>query len=341
MKILFAYPFFLKDSVLEQNWKTPYFPLGILYLAGAARQAGHSVSIFDGTFADGFEDFVSMFNTIQPDVVCITSLITLRERALAFGRYAIAQGAKVIYGGPDVQVVPSNYAQMGAILVVGEGEPTLIDLLNAFQNNTTIESIHGIAYWTDNVLKYTAPRQQILLDWSQLPLPARDLLNFEPYFQLWQTHHGYTSMTLAATRAYTSVSDKVDDVIRTQFDTYVRVRPIQDIVAEMKLIEKDYSVDRFRLVDDLGALGKDWLVALGEAMLMADIKTPYEGLKPLHFDDLPMYAPQKDLCAERTIWLPGIDHDPKAMDIETIQRRWEQGILQEGETLPSSCKNCS
>jgi anaerobic magnesium-protoporphyrin IX monomethyl ester cyclase len=339
MHILFAYPFFLKDSALEQNWNTPYFPLGLLYLAGAAREAGHTVSLFDGTFAGCSKDFYAVFEQAQPDVVCITSLITIRNRALEIGQYAIEHGAHVIYGGPDTKVVPGVYAATGGDVVLGEGERTLIELLDSYAGQGERSAVHGIAYCEDEVLHTTPPRSAIR-DLSQLPTPARDLLDFDPYFELWHASHGYTSMTVAATRGC-DCEQACEDCVPSNFGVQIRFRSPEDVVAEMQGIETRYSVDRFRLVDDLEALGRDWLVALGEAMQAAGVQTPYEGLKPLHFDDLPMYQPQKDMCAERTVWLPGVDTNPDALDMDTIQRRWKHGTLLDDETLAPTCKNCS
>lgn len=339
MRILFAYPFFLKDSVLEQGWNTPYFPLGLLYLAGAVREAGHEVALFDGTFADDSEDFKLRFKAVQPDVVCLTSLITLRNRAIELGQWTLQQGARVIFGGPDTEFATRDYAQIGAIVVLGEGEQTLVELLNSFQHHDDLSQIKGIAYWEKGKLETTEIRPR-LRDLEMLPMPARDLLNFAPYHELWQQYHGYKSMTIAATRGCICESG-CEDCVPSSFGVNIRHRSPQSIVAEMKYLESQYEIDRFRLVDDLEALGKDWLVSLGEAMQSAGIQTPYEGLKPLHFGALPMYVPQKDLCGERTVWLPGIDQDPAMLDIAIVQRRWERGLLLEGETIASCCKNCT
>lgn len=39
MPVLFAYLFFLKDSVRKQNWEIPYFTCALLYLVHAVRHA--------------------------------------------------------------------------------------------------------------------------------------------------------------------------------------------------------------------------------------------------------------------------------------------------------------
>ncbi|MFQ5343701.1 MAG: hypothetical protein ACE5F6_19335, partial [Anaerolineae bacterium] len=101
-------------------------------------------------------------------------------------------------------------------------------------------------------------------------------------------------------------------------------------------LELEYAPDRFRLVDEIEGLGRDWLVALGNAMVAADITTPYEGLKPVNLGDLPMLVSEKDICAERNAWIPTAGphpHAPPALDARALQQRWQEGRLLEDEHL--------
>jgi hypothetical protein len=89
-------------------------------------------------------------------------------------------------------------------------------------------------------------------------------------------------------------------------------------------------------VDDLEGLGREWLLALGNAMLAMGVRTPYEGLKPVAFDDLPLLATTKDICAERNAWIPTQGphpHAPPALDAAALHRRWREARLEEGEHL--------
>ncbi|MCP4426535.1 MAG: hypothetical protein GY803_18740, partial [Chloroflexi bacterium] len=58
-KILFAHPLFLSKSPDEQAAGSPYFPLGLLYLAGYVREWWYEVAIFDGTFAIDESEFAA------------------------------------------------------------------------------------------------------------------------------------------------------------------------------------------------------------------------------------------------------------------------------------------
>ena len=49
--VLLAHPLFLAEDEAERASASSYFPLGILYLASYVRERGHTVAVFDGTFA--------------------------------------------------------------------------------------------------------------------------------------------------------------------------------------------------------------------------------------------------------------------------------------------------
>ena len=55
--LMLVNPLFLRDDPVEQHLMTPYFPLGLLYLASTARDAGYKVSVFDAMFQENDNAF--------------------------------------------------------------------------------------------------------------------------------------------------------------------------------------------------------------------------------------------------------------------------------------------
>jgi hypothetical protein len=50
--VLLVNPLYLNQDPVEQRLVTPYFPLGLLYLAAVTRDAGYNVSVFDCMFEE-------------------------------------------------------------------------------------------------------------------------------------------------------------------------------------------------------------------------------------------------------------------------------------------------
>ena len=80
--LLLANPLFLSKNEAERELMSPYFPLGLLYLAATARQAGYQVSVFDGMFESGDQAFAATLERERPRVVGISVLSTVRGAAL-------------------------------------------------------------------------------------------------------------------------------------------------------------------------------------------------------------------------------------------------------------------
>ena len=136
-RLLLAHPVFLAGDSVESVAQSPYFPLGLLYLAGYVREQGHEVSIFDGTFADGPEAFATQLESFQPDLVGISALVTSREAALDLAERAASTGVVVVLGGPDPTVDPGGYLVNEAVDIVvhHEGEQTIARLLELLDAN--------------------------------------------------------------------------------------------------------------------------------------------------------------------------------------------------------------
>ena len=107
--ILLANPLFLSQNEAERELMTPYFPLGLLYLASYLRERDFGVEIFDGTFAEDDNAFLETLERHQPRVAGLTALQPTREAALALARVAQAFGATVVLGGPDPTRHPETY----------------------------------------------------------------------------------------------------------------------------------------------------------------------------------------------------------------------------------------
>lgn len=336
MKALFVNPFLFTNSALERRFKTFYFPLGLLYLAAAAREAGHDVAVFDGTFARGEGAFIHALNTFAPEVVCIGSWITVQPAALRLAQMAAGQGVPVIVGGPGPTASPAAYLEHPAVdvVVIGEGERTLVDLLAALNAARALDDVEGLALRDGSGGVIESGKRAIVHDLDSLPLPARDLIAVEQYLDMWEGEHGYRSLTISMTRG--CPDDACPFCASSVMGEKLRQRSIDKIVREMRHLQDTYSVERFRMVDDLNRLKRDWLEALGNAMVAAGVTIPYEGLNTVTHEDLPMLAQTRDICHERNAWIPAQGqhgHAPPTENIDLVRRRWEEALLLEGERL--------
>ncbi len=166
--------------------EAPSPPLGICYVAAAFESAGATVRIFD-YIVRGYtpKKLKKELDTFQPDVVG-TNAVTMNFYAAA----GILKTAKrhnpsmiTIMGGPHVTFDFENtlmaYPEID-LVVVGEGEVTLKELIPVLHDKGAWHTIKGLAFIENGRLITTGSRE-FLRDLDSLPLPARHLLPVSRY----------------------------------------------------------------------------------------------------------------------------------------------------------------
>ena len=289
-KILLVHPLFLVESPAERASASPYFPLGILYLAAYVRQNGHEVAVFDGTFAPSRAAFDTTISSEQPDVVGISCLSPTRETALALADRAEASGAFVIVGGPDPTADPRPYlaGQSVDVVVHHEGEQTIVALLDrvdaATADSDELENEPGIAFRRNGEVVVNQPRPPIE-NLDELPFPARDLIDLNRYLEEWDDTNGYSSLTIATSRGCPyQCSWCVDAVHGANY----RQRSPESVAAEVHELKQSYDVARLRLVDDVDGIDREWLEAWADSAQAIDAAIPFEALNDLKRQDIPL-----------------------------------------------------
>ena len=166
--------------------EAPAPPLGVTYVAAAFEQAGADVRIFD-YLVSGYtpEKMRTQMDEFQPDVIGSTS-VTLNFPGAA----EIVSTAKryrpslvTMMGGPHVSFAAAETLDTfpGIDLIVrGEGEETIAELVSEEMGPSAWEKIRGLAFRRNGEIVMTEPRP-FIEDLDALPLPARHLL------PLWET----------------------------------------------------------------------------------------------------------------------------------------------------------
>lgn len=288
-RIALAHPLILADSATEESASSPYFPLGLLYLAGYVRDHGHEVTVYDGTFQVDESSFVEHLRVHSPDLVGISAVVTNRSTALRFAALAHEAGTVVIMGGPDPTMNPAVYLASGDVDVVvhHEGEQTVTRLLDLVDQRQLVDCFAhepGIAYRRNGQVTINEPRPPIE-DLDTLPLPARDLIDMERYLDQWRVDSGYTSITVAATRGCPYGCDWCADAVHGQ--SY-RQRSPESVAAELQHLEDTYGVDSIRLVDDVDGIDRSWFDAWAAAAAATDSSLTFEPLNQIERTDLPL-----------------------------------------------------
>jgi anaerobic magnesium-protoporphyrin IX monomethyl ester cyclase len=227
--------------------EAPAPPLGVTYVAAAFERAGAEVRIFDYIVsAYTPEKLRAQLDEFQPDVVGSTS-VTLNFPGAA----EIVTTAKrhcpsliTMMGGPHVSFAAAKTltAYTGIDLIVrGEGERTIAELMAEKMNPSAWEKIRGLTFRRNGGIVTTEP-QPFIEDLDNLPLPARHLLPLSRYQAL-----GY-SISIITSRGcpYSCIFC----LGRRMVGNRVRLRSASCVVDEIEHI-LSYGIDRINIADDL------------------------------------------------------------------------------------------
>ena len=290
-KILLVHPLFLSLNPEEQALQSPYFPLGLLYLAGYVRAQGHQVAVFDGTFEEDVSAFSARLAAEKPDLVGISAVLPLRDMALTLAEDAKAAGTLTILGGPDPTKDPASYLQFPQVdmVVHHEGEQTLDALLRLIDAGPLTPALlarePGIAFRDAAGAPVVNQPRPPVENLDELPLPARDLIDMDRYLDTWREENGYSSLTISTSRGCPYGCDWCRDSVHGQA---FRQRSPESVAAEMKQLKETYAIDRLRVVDDVDGIEREWVEGWAQAAAAADAAIPFEALYDLERQDLPM-----------------------------------------------------
>jgi radical SAM superfamily enzyme YgiQ (UPF0313 family) len=282
-QILFGQSYHLRFDPKLWRAKQPYPPLGTLYAASWLRQHGYEVALFDAMLAESEGEWESALDKHHPQYAIIYEdnfnylskmcLLRMREAAFTMIRMAKARGCTVILCDADVTDHYNKYLAHGAdYCIIGEGEETLLELLNQLSAGKEAEQVVGVA--TSSTVHVA--RRPDITQLDKLPFPAWDLVNIEKYRSIWMKHHGYFSMNMVTTRGCPYHCNWCAKPIWGQ---RYNSRSPENVVAEMKWLKEAFMPDHIWFADDILGLKLHWLERFAALVNAADARIPFKCLQ--------------------------------------------------------------
>ncbi len=279
MEVLFTHGYFLYEDEKEQKIMRPYPPLGILYLSAWLDKQQCSNEVFDTTFSS-FENLKKYLREHKPPVLAIyTNLMTKLNviRIMKFVNEEFSLGdIQIVLGGPDIRHNVEGYLSAGAnVLVIGEGEQTMVEIVTTITNGNTTEFGHipGVAYYSaSGVLVQTKEREKIK-SVDELPIPNRHKIDMQPYLDVWKKYHGKSAMTMSTQRGCPYTCKWCSTAVYGQ--SYRRRSPAL-VADELAQLKAEYKPDSIWFVDDVFTVSHRWLESFVEEVEKKDAIIPFE-----------------------------------------------------------------
>ena len=254
-KILLIYPYF-RPPRDRSVFRFP--PLGVSYIASSLIRAGHEVQLLDCTFMNKAEA-LKQAQSMKAEVVGIYCMVTMLEDCLWFGRQLRSSARLLLVGGPLPTCDPHAFLDDFDVVVRGEGESTVVELLQAYTKGNDFSTIPGIVLRKKTSREgksqhetITTPERAFIEDLDDLPLPARHLLPNARYINFGRKKYGFAITTVMSTRGCPYECEFCSNVI---FGGSYRERSAGNVVDE---IEQSLALgyDRISFADDVFTLRK-------------------------------------------------------------------------------------
>jgi radical SAM superfamily enzyme YgiQ (UPF0313 family) len=282
--ILFSHSYFLRLD--PKQWKTglPYAPLGTLYAASLLRHNGYRVSLFDTMFAKRPDELLRYITANHPDIFVLyddgfnylTKMCLGNMRKAAFRMIALAKenNCMVVVSSSDATDAYEKFLNAGADFVIpGEGEMTLLELINALnKGDTDFSGIKGIIFKKER-RTILNERRTAMAGLDEMPFPAWDLIDIEPYRYLWLKHAGYFSINMATTRG---CPYKCNWCAKPLYGNRYHARSPENVVSEIKWLRGQFHFDHIWFCDDIFGLKPNWGAGFAGLMEKEHIKIRYK-----------------------------------------------------------------
>lgn len=243
--LLLIYPYFNDDNSI---FKFP--PLGLGYMASCVRGRGFSVQLIDCTFQKE-EEVLKKARKAKARFIGISCMSSMKDAALGMAQKLRGECEFLLTGGPLPTVDPREFLEHFDLVVVGEGEETMLEILQS-RDAEGWRKVKGVAFKESGRVVSTPPRE-FVKDLDSLPFPSRDLFDNESYKRYFRRRHGYTITSMMASRG---CPFNCEFCSRPVFGRSYRGRQAASIVDEMEEI-LSHGYDRVWIADDIFPLTKE------------------------------------------------------------------------------------
>lgn len=227
--------------------------LGTILLATILKEKGYNTRVF-------IEDISSPDWKLleDADMVCISSITSTAPRTYQLAERFSKRGVPVVLGGSHTTFLPEEALAYAEYVVRGEGEETIVELVEHLHSGLPLNSINGLSFKVDGKIIHN-PDRELIQDLDAAPVP-----DFRLVYK-WEN----AKVAPIATSRGCPFACKFCSVI-PMFGRRYRFKSIQRVMEEIKSVPS--SCNHVFFVDDNFAANKKRTKELLRSMKESNFK---------------------------------------------------------------------
>ena len=247
--------------------------LGIGYMAAVLEQHNIDVDVLDASALElTYEEIGEEILKRNPDIVSISALTPTIGVALdsADKIKQVKPDTIVVLGGyhPTFEYKSVLEEESVDVVVRGEGEYTLLELVRTIENNGDLFNVEGLAFHDENDGSLiVTPDRPIIENLDELPFPAFHLFPMEKYRILNITTNVATIITTRGCPMQCSFCSSA-----ALHGHKLRRRSVENVVNEIEMRLMEQNIDTIAFMDDTFTLNKRFVKEFCSEIKKRDLK---------------------------------------------------------------------
>jgi len=246
--------------------------MGLALIAAVLERAGHQVTVLDANALRLQPKDIALLVT-DADVVGLTAMTPTISTAISIARHLkrARPDLTIVLGGAHATLLPEETLAAAPeidIILRGEGEKTIIELLRALEYKQPLDNVPGISYRQDGKVISTKVRSTTI-DLDSLPFLAYHLLPWRRYKP--HAPHG-RAFPFAAIITSRGCPYRCSYCSKPIFGNKFRGQSPERVVEEVAYYQEKFGIKELAFYDDVFTLNKKRACAIADEILKRGIK---------------------------------------------------------------------
>lgn len=267
--------------VYDNDMYCHWFPQGMAYIAAALIQARHDVEIYSQDKHHYPEEHLTAYlDENKFDVICVGVIAGYYQyRKLLKISEAISKSKNrpfYVLGGHGPSPEPEYFLRktQADAVVIGEGEVTIVELMDALFHRRPLYSVNGIAFraapsapsWKEKII--INEKRPLIEDINSITFPAYHLFPMD-YYRMLRMPHAENSDFVMPVLSGRGCTFKCNFCYR--MDKGFRPRSNERIIREIKLLKRMYGITYIAFSDELLMSSSERTVSLCKDIIKAEL----------------------------------------------------------------------